>query len=287
MNNRLRAIIITALITVFLYSSVNMGYELIKRNQEKQANEELRQLMASSIEPEEESPALPEIKEENEAPEPDADAEQEPAEPSETPEPTPSPEPEILPQYEALYELNDDMVGWLSIEDTKIDYPVMYTPEDQNYYIHRAFDDSEAYSGCLFIGINWDETTNQTIIYGHNMKDRTMFGTLMYYESEAYAEEHPIINFNTLYEQREYTVIAAFHGKKYDAESDEEGFRYYWYTDLSDEEVFDEFIEQVKEESIYDTDFDVEFGSRILTLSTCSYHTTDGRFVVVAVEKNS
>lgn len=275
MNSRLRDIIITALVAVLLFSSVNMSYDLIKAKEEKNANEALRQLMEQAAA--EETPALPEIKEEETPPVPVE-------EPEETPEPTPTPEPEILPQYEALYEMNNDMAGWLSIEGTEVDYPVMYTPEDQNYYLHIAFDGSEAYSGCLFIGVNWDETTNQTIIYGHNMKNRTMFGTLLDYCSEQYAAEHPI-KFNTLYEEREYTVIAAFYSKIYNEEINEEGFRYYYYTDLSDEETFNSYIEQVMEESLYETDVEVEFGSRILTLSTCSHHITDGRFAVVAVEK--
>lgn len=251
-----------------------MSADLVRYKQEKDANDALRQLMEQAAAEPKETPVptpkpTPAIVEEK---------------PEETPEPTPTPEPEILPQYKELYEMNNDMAGWLSIEGTEIDYPVMYTPEDQNYYIHIAFDGTEAYSGCLFIGVNWDETTNQTIIYGHNMKNRTMFGTLLDYVSEQFAAEHPI-KFDTLYEEHEYTVIAAFYSKIYNEEINEEGFRYYYYTDLSDEKTFNSYIEQVMEESLYETDTEVEFGSRILTLSTCSHHITDGRFAVVAVEK--
>lgn len=280
MNSRLRDIIITALVAVLLFSSVNMSYDLIKAKEEKDANAELRQLMEQAAAAPEETPALPEVKEED----PPVEVEEE--KPEETPEPTPTPEPEILPQYEALYEMNNDMAGWLSIEGTEIDYPVMYTPEDQNYYLHIAFDGSEAYSGSLFIGIYWDDSTNHTLIHGHNMKNGTMFGTLQYYSLPDYAAQHPTISFDTLYEKHEYTVIGAFFTHLFDDDSDEEGFRYYYYTDLSNEDTYNWYIEQVKEESLYETDVEVEYGMKVLTLSTCSYHVKDGRFVVVAVETN-
>lgn len=190
----------------------------------------------------------------------------------------------ILYQYDAIYELNNDFAAWLYIPGTEIDYPVMYTPRNEQYYLRKNFEKKYATGGCLFIGKPWDEESNQTIIYGHNMHDGSMFGKLHDYKNKDYALEHKTIRFDTLHETREYEVIAAFYGKVYKV-NDTGVFRYYRYTDLSTEKMFNEFIENVKKAALYDTGVDVEFGDRILTLSTCSYYTEAGRFVVVARER--
>ena len=190
----------------------------------------------------------------------------------------------ILYQYDAVYELNNDLAGWLYIEGGGIDYPVMYTPKNEQYYLRKNFEKTYATGGCLFIGKTWSEDSNQTIIYGHNMHDGSMFGHLHEYKSKEYALEHSIIHFDTLHETREYEVVAAFYGKVYKV--DETGvFRYYRYTDLSTEAKFNEFMKNVRRAAIYDTGVDVQFGDRLLTLSTCSYYTNEGRFVVVARQR--
>lgn len=190
----------------------------------------------------------------------------------------------ILYQYDAVYELNNDLAGWLYIEGAGIDYPVMYTPRNEQYYLRKNFEKTYATGGCLFIGKTWSEDSNQTIIYGHNMHDGSMFGHLHEYKSKEYALEHSIIHFDTLHETREYEVVAAFYGKVYKVD-DTGVFRYYRYTDLSTEAKFNEFMKNVRRAAIYDTGVDVQFGDRLLTLSTCSYYTNEGRFVVVARQR--
>ena len=187
----------------------------------------------------------------------------------------------ILCQYDALYQRNHDLAGWLRIEGTKIDYPVMFTHDEPEYYLHRAFDGSSASSGCLFIGEGWSEASSQTMIHGHHMKDGSMFTDLEKYKDEEFAKKHPVVLFDTLTEEGQYEIIAAFYGRVY-TEDDQDVFRYYQYDDLSDRDVFEEFIRQVKQAALYDTGVDVTFGDQILTLSTCSYHTNEGRFAVVA-----
>ena len=123
------------------------------------------------------------------------------------------------------------------------------------------------------------------LVYGHHMKNGTMFGTLPQYADAEYVKKYPFICYVTLYEEKKYEVVAAFYSKIYPENTKEEVFRYYWYTDLSREEVFDQYIKKVKEKALYDTGVGTEFGDEILTLSTCSYHTDDGRFVVVARRK--
>ena len=188
--------------------------------------------------------------------------------------------PTILPEYEELYTQNPDMFGWIYIEGTKIDYPVMYTPEEPEYYLRRAFDGSSTQSGTPFIDGACAPDGDFYLIYGHHIKNGSMFGSLTKYADKTWRDEHRVICFDTLYERREYEVIAAFYA---DAALDEgEGFLYYKYTDLSDRDVFDEYVSQVSEASIYKEAVDAEYGDELIALSTCSYHTGDGRFVVVA-----
>ena len=186
----------------------------------------------------------------------------------------------ILVPYLSLYERNQDLYGWISIEGTKVIYPVMYTPKDLEYYLRRAFDGSDADCGTPFLDAACSEEGNLYVVYGHRMKNRTMFGTLPYYEKKEYWEEHPYICFDTLYEQGTYEIVAAFYSKIY-AEG-ESGFQYYDYKDLSSEEVFTAFQKGVEESALYETDETLSFGDTVLLLSTCSYHTSEGRFVVVA-----
>lgn len=185
-------------------------------------------------------------------------------------------------EYEALWSQNHDFAGWLYIDDTRIDYPVMHTPDTPEYYLHRAFDRSDANSGSLFIDGFYSVEGNSLLIHGHHMKDKSMFGSLTDYKSYDFAVSHSIIHFDTLTEERDYEVVAAFYwDPSYDPET--EPFRYYEYSDLSSREVFDEYISQVKACSIYDTGVNVSYGDQILMLSTCNYHATNGRFVLVAV----
>ncbi len=189
----------------------------------------------------------------------------------------------VLPQYKELWQENKDMWGWLTIPDTPIDYPVMYTPKEPEYYLHKAFDKSYAYSGSLFIGEGCSPVGSHVIIYGHNMENGTMFSTLPYYWDPAYYQQHKTIRFDTVIAEGTYQVMAAFYSQAY-REEDETAFRYHLYPSLDDPQVFAEYVAKAKESSLYDTGVTAQFGQRILTLSTCSYHISDGRFVVVAVE---
>lgn len=254
--------------------------ELIQAEKEKAAFAELSAIVAEAKE--QETPQAQTIPPVEYAPEPIViHVETAVTVPPATPIPTPTPAPVPLPQYAHLYEQNADFFGWLSIDGTNIDYPVMYSPDRPEYYLNRAFDGSDSNSGSLFIDGACPADGNYYLIYGHHMRNKTMFGQLPMYADKSYYEEHQTIHFDTLYEQREYQVIAVFYSRIY--EKNEAGvFRYYEYTDLSDQEVFDEFIRQVKTAAIYDTGLSAEYGDELIALSTCNYHTEDGRFVVVA-----
>ncbi len=191
------------------------------------------------------------------------------------------PEEPLLEKYAALYEENHDLIGWLSIEGMVIDYPVMKC-EDDEYYLHHDFYGNDSKYGCLYVRGVADVDTPGTnfIIYGHNMKDGSMFGDLDLYRRENFYREHPTISFDTLYEERTYEIIAVFRSQVY--HSGEDAFRYYQFYEAQTQEEFAYFYENIKELALYDTGVTAEFGDTFLTLSTCAYHVEDGRFVVVA-----
>ncbi len=190
-------------------------------------------------------------------------------------------DPNMLPQYAPLYTRNNDLAGWLTIDGTKIDYAVMYTPDNIEKYIHKGFNGKYAAGGSLFLGEGWFPGSNFSIIYGHHMKNGTMFSTLTNYADASYAAAHPTIRFDTLYKEREFEVVAAFYSKVY-GDDDPDAFRYYAYVTLPTQEIFDYYVEQIRAIALYDTGVGVSYGDSLLVLSTCSYHTSDGRFAVLA-----
>ena len=187
----------------------------------------------------------------------------------------------ILPQYKELAEMNPELLGWISIEGTSIDYPVMYSPDRPEYYLDHAFDGSESSYGVPFADFRCPVDGNYFLIYGHHMHNKTMFAQLLQYDSERFYEEHPVFRFDTIYEEREYQVMAAFKSRVY-RDEEKNVFRYYRYFDLSQEEVFAEYVQQVLALAKYDTGVTAEYGDELIALSTCSYHESNGRFVLVA-----
>ncbi len=200
---------------------------------------------------------------------------------SQEPEPTPFVfhEANILPEFKPLYEENPDLVGWLKIPGTAIDYPVLQR-EDEEYYLTRDFYGRDNANGQLILDAQCDPFTPSAnlVISGHNMKSGKMFGALMNYASRDFGKKHSIIEFDTLFEKGQYRLVAAFYA--WDYEKHEDGFRYN--TDVRYRIEMVKYLEELGRVKRYDTGVDVEFGDEIITLSTCSYQTDDGRFVVVA-----
>lgn len=186
----------------------------------------------------------------------------------------------ILKKYKDLYMQNGDMTGWLNVEGTKIDYPVMQC-EDDEYYLHHDFEKEDSKYGCLYVRERADlENGTNFVVYGHNMKDGSMFGELDLYLEEEFYKEHSNISFHTLYEEYTYEILAVFRSRIYGEKED--AFKYYQFYEAKTKEEFDDFYENVKELSLYDTGVEAEFGDTFLTLSTCAYHVKNGRLAVVA-----
>lgn len=194
----------------------------------------------------------------------------------------------ILNAYAPYYEENNEMIGWLSIEDTNINYPVVWTPGNNEKYLRKGFDGLYAEGGTLFLDEHCRaEEGNYTanlMIYGHDMNDGTMFGQLYKYADEEYGKEHSTIYFDTLYERGEYQLLAAFYSKVY--YTTDTCFKYYKFFDAASEEEFDDYVSNVKQLAEYETGVTAEYGDTLLTLSTCSNHVENGRFVVVAKKVN-
>lgn len=189
--------------------------------------------------------------------------------------------PDILEEYAALYNKNKSMVGWVKIDDTVIDYPVMQT-EDNEYYLKHNFDLKNDANGCIFLDAKCDIILGNTnwILYGHHMNNGKMFSSLIKYANKDFYEKHKIIQFDTIYEKGSYEVMYAFRSRVYAA--DVITFKYYQFIDADSSEEFDSNMEEMAKISLIDTGVTAHYGDKLLTLSTCDYQEQNGRFVVVA-----
>lgn len=180
-------------------------------------------------------------------------------------------------KYGALFEQNQDFIGWISIDGTNINYPVMQTPDNPDYYLKHSFEKTWSDYGVPYI----DEgcimgISNNVVIYGHHMNDGSMFAELCNYTDEDFWHEHPTIHFDTLSSFGEYEIVAVF---KFN--TNKETFKYNEWANMNEAE-FSEYMEEVHARQLYDTGIDAEYGDQLLTLSTCEYTYRNGRLVVVA-----
>jgi sortase B len=192
--------------------------------------------------------------------------------------------PDILPEYQTIYEKNEDLVGWLSIEGTQINYPVLQSDEDEGqYYLTHSFAKKKDKNGSLFMDYRNDFLNRDTnlIIYGHNMKSGAMFGTLKQYLDSDYLAEHDTVQFDTIYERGTYQVIGAFLSEV--SYQDEYTFRYYNFLNAENESEFEAFRVNVMQlDALNQGTLDAQYGDSLLTLSTCNSYTEEGRMFIIA-----
>lgn len=180
---------------------------------------------------------------------------------------------------EELYAINNDLIGWIKISGTNIDYPVMQSKKNPNYYLNRDFYKKYSSYGVPYMSENCNiYDSDNIVIYGHNIKNGKMFGGLEKYKSKEFYENHKIIELSTLNGKEQYEIFAVLKTVAYS----EKGFKYYQYTKFSNEENFNAFIGKCKELSILKTNMTPEYGSKLITLSTCAYHAENGRLVIIA-----
>lgn len=189
--------------------------------------------------------------------------------------------PDILPEYTLVHQKNQRLIGWVKIDDTIVDYPVMQTVNNE-YYLDHNFNQEEDRNGCIFMDYQCDviRGCDNIILYGHHMKSGKMFGTLNKYSKESYYEEHPVIQFDTIYEKGTYQVMYVFRSKVYSEE--DVTFKYYQFINAASEMEFNSYLNEMAALSLYDTGVTAGYGDKLLTLSTCDYQEKKGRFVVVA-----
>ncbi|GAA0351307.1 hypothetical protein GCM10008968_03300 [Bacillus horti] len=200
---------------------------------------------------------------------------------------TPSPfftkthEPVMLPEFQELYRRNPDIVGWLEIAGTRINYPIMQNQQDSQYYLNHDFDKKKNKNGLPFLDahsrINGSDIL---LIHGHHMKSGVMFADLMKYKKESYYKEHATLQFSTLYEKEEYEIVAVILSKVYRQTDDV--FKYYQIEKVETSDEFDSYIQNIKKLALYDTGVTAQYGDKLIVLSTCEYSTEDGRLAVVA-----
>ena len=181
----------------------------------------------------------------------------------------------------SLYEVNTDIVGWLKIENTDFDYPVMQS-NIKDYYLRRNFYKNYSSYGVPYIAENSSITNDNVVIYGHHIQNRKVFGFLEYYKSKEFYKQNPIIEFYTLENgvttKNEYEIFTVFKTVVYN----ENSFKYYNYTNFNNKEEYENYINKCKELSLYEIDKTPEYKEKIITLSTCEYSNKNSRLVVMA-----
>lgn len=186
----------------------------------------------------------------------------------------------VLEEYASLLAENPDMVGWISIEGTAVNYPVVQSPYEPNFYLTHGFDKLESNYGCPYVQENCDVETpsDNVVMYGHHMRNGSMFAGLIDYQEEIFWKEHPIIRFDTLTQRHEYEVLAVLT-----THADDNGLPYRQFVNARDADDFSAFVERCKRVAYYDTGVTAEYGDHLITLSTCkSSSDPTSRFIVVA-----
>lgn len=188
---------------------------------------------------------------------------------------------QVLREYAQIFQMNTDMVGWIKIDGTNVNYPVMQTPDYVNYYLHRDFYKEYSKHGSIYANemANLQTPSDNVTLYGHNMNDDSMFATLHEYNDPSFYGNHAYISFDTLFEHHVYQIISVF----YTTDFLDTGFAYHLFVDGTEEE-FNDFVATCKDLALYETGVTATYGDKLLTLSTCDddYADDHGRFVVVA-----
>ena len=210
----------------------------------------------------------------------------------ETTEPTTEPQATYAEgrDYKAFYEKNpnEDFVGWLRIDGTKIDYPVMQSSVDNaNYYLYRDYNKKNSTPGTIYAREQCDVFTpsDNVTLYGHTMKDGSMFAYLHNYTAKATWDRNSLIFFDTFnpktgdVEYHTYKIFAVFKTSA----NIGEGFSYHKFENAATKQDFDDFVSTCKSLAFSDTGVTPQYGDKLLCLSTCEYTLNNGRLVVAAV----
>ncbi len=186
-----------------------------------------------------------------------------------------------------LQQENADVKGWIQIDDTIINYPILQTTDNDYYLTHNYKKENSEY-GSIFLKNQCDLSNNNSnlIIYGHNMKDEQMFNSLLKYEDKNFYDNHKKIKIATNSEEKEYSIISVFKSRIF-YQDENNVFRYYNYINFDNEQTYNEYIENCKKIQLYDTETSATYGEQLITLITCEYSQENGRIVIVAKKESS
>lgn len=178
-----------------------------------------------------------------------------------------------------LVSQNSDCIGWLSIENTAVDYPVMHTPDRPQKYLRRNFYQQYSDSGVPFLDYRCTLDSDNLIIFGHNMRNGTMFSSLKEYLNDGRLSSNPTILLETEDGAHVFTIFAVACVDKLDS--------WYSFINAESEDAFNEAVQRIVRNAYY-TNGDVpEYGDRLLTLSTCYGSTRSSRLIIIAREENA
>lgn len=181
-----------------------------------------------------------------------------------------------------LYEINNDLIGWIKIDGTNVNYPVM---QNEDYYLRRNIYKNYSYYGTPYLAKYCDiKNSDNLVIYGHHIKNNAMFGELENYKKKSFYNNHKYIKFYTLENEltikHVYEVIATFKTVVYS----DNGFKYYSFNNAKNSQDFNDYVSMCKQLQFYETGKTANYGDKLITLSTCEYSRKNGRIVVVAKE---
>jgi len=185
--------------------------------------------------------------------------------------------PPIQDSFRTLLSANPDTVGFLEIEGM-LSLPVVHRPNDNDYYLDHNFEGAKALEGTLFLdGMNRLVPEDDClIVYGHNMKNHTMFGQLSAYGDIGHLRQYPVVHFDTVYENRSYVAFAAFSASMKPGDAHYFDVRNF----IFDQDGFDKFVLKLQSRSVFKSPVDVRYGDRLLLLVTCDYTNREGRFIL-------
>ena len=183
-----------------------------------------------------------------------------------------------------LRESYPNIIGWIKIDGTNINYPVTQWT-DNNYYLKHDYNNKISKLGSIYLhkDVDVNRPSANFLIYGHNITTGVMFNELIDYKKQSFYENHKIIKFTTVNKDAEYEIIAVMLSKVYSQNTNT--FKYYSFIDTNSEEEYNNYVSNVKGLSLYDTGISAKYGDQLITLTTCEYSQKNGRIVVVAREK--
>ena len=225
-----------------------------------------------------EEPAVPEVTE------PVTEAATEPQKPFDPSSVTAGPVNGMTGKARTLLEYNADTVGWITVPNTKVDNPIVQVP-DNEYYLDHGFDHQPFRAGTVFMdyrdrfGFDEASQSDNILLYGHNMANNTMFGSLRRYRQDlTFYKEAPYIELESNYQHYTYVIFALTITDGSAGAS----WRYWDMEDFENQESFDAYVETARQKSLTEIPVDVQYGDKLLTLSTCYSDADDSRFLVIA-----